>query len=282
MRIGRTDAPDGPNPLGGWATQAGWTDGRRASRLAWFVSLPRPPYARRPVIRAADSVPRTARRTGGGILTAGTGIEVRSTTAWAVPWTSGRGPSRWLRPRSAVGIARRHENRIVGRQSVRREIGEESSTMRATFQTVDVFTDRQFGGNPVAVVSDARGLSEAQMQTIANEFNLAETTFVLPPEDPANTARVRIFTPARRDAVCGPSKHWHGVCPGAPRHGLRRQFQSPANDFRGNSGTRPNDDRQRRRRNRRRVLGCAPAVSSHSEFRRCDDRASVLARLVRY
>ena len=67
--------------------------------------------------------------------------------------------------------------------------------MKVQFQTVDVFTDRQFGGNPVAVISDARGLSDAQIQAIANEFNLAETTFVLPPDDPANTARVRIFTP---------------------------------------------------------------------------------------
>ncbi len=60
--------------------------------------------------------------------------------------------------------------------------------MKVPFQTVDVFTDRQFGGNPVAVISDARGLSDAQMQAIANEFNLAETTFVLPPDDPASTA----------------------------------------------------------------------------------------------
>ena len=67
--------------------------------------------------------------------------------------------------------------------------------MKVQFQTVDVFTDRQFGGNPLAVISDARGLSDAQMQAIANEFNLAETTFVLPPDDPSNTARVRIFTP---------------------------------------------------------------------------------------
>lgn len=67
--------------------------------------------------------------------------------------------------------------------------------MKVQFQTVDVFTDRQFGGNPVAVIPDARGLSDGQLQAIANEFNLAETTFVLPPDDPANTARVRIFTP---------------------------------------------------------------------------------------
>jgi trans-2,3-dihydro-3-hydroxyanthranilate isomerase len=63
------------------------------------------------------------------------------------------------------------------------------------FVTVDVFTDRPFGGNPLAVVPDARGVTTAQMQAIAAEFNLSETTFVLPPEDPAHTAQVRIFTP---------------------------------------------------------------------------------------
>src|SRR5262245_35969683 len=67
--------------------------------------------------------------------------------------------------------------------------------MKVDFATVDVFTDRQFGGNPLAVVPDARGLSSAQMQAIAAEFNLSETTFVLPPQDAANTAQVRIFTP---------------------------------------------------------------------------------------
>ncbi|THF70927.1 PhzF family phenazine biosynthesis protein [Deinococcus sp. Arct2-2] len=61
------------------------------------------------------------------------------------------------------------------------------------FVTVDVFTDRQFGGNQLAVFPDARGLSGAEMQALAGELNLSETTFVLPPEDPANTARVRIF-----------------------------------------------------------------------------------------
>ncbi len=67
--------------------------------------------------------------------------------------------------------------------------------MGLTFVTVDVFTDRQFGGNPLAVVIDAEGLSSRQMQAIAAEFNLAETTFVLPPKDAAHTAQVRIFTP---------------------------------------------------------------------------------------
>jgi trans-2,3-dihydro-3-hydroxyanthranilate isomerase len=67
--------------------------------------------------------------------------------------------------------------------------------MQIKFKTVDVFTEQQFGGNPLAVISDARGLSSAQMQAIASEFNLSETTFVLPPKDPAHTAEVRIFTP---------------------------------------------------------------------------------------
>src|SRR5471032_2597128 len=54
--------------------------------------------------------------------------------------------------------------------------------MQRRYITVDVFTDRAFGGNPLAVVLDAGGLSTAQMQAIATEFNYAETTFVLPPQ----------------------------------------------------------------------------------------------------
>lgn len=61
------------------------------------------------------------------------------------------------------------------------------------FVTLDVFTDQRFGGNQLAVFPDARGLSDADMQALATEFNYAETTFVLPPEDPRHTARVRIF-----------------------------------------------------------------------------------------
>jgi trans-2,3-dihydro-3-hydroxyanthranilate isomerase len=67
--------------------------------------------------------------------------------------------------------------------------------MQLEFVTVDVFTDRRFGGNPLAVVLNADGLSAEQMQGIAGEFNLSETTFVLPSKDPAHTAEVRIFTP---------------------------------------------------------------------------------------
>src|SRR5262245_55044324 len=67
--------------------------------------------------------------------------------------------------------------------------------MKVPYETVDVFTDRKFGGNPLAVIPDARGLSTEQMQAIAAEFNYAESTFVLPPRDPKHTNEVRIFTP---------------------------------------------------------------------------------------
>jgi trans-2,3-dihydro-3-hydroxyanthranilate isomerase len=67
--------------------------------------------------------------------------------------------------------------------------------MLRRYVTVDVFTARIFGGNPLAVVLDAQGLSPTQMQSVATEFNYAETTFVLPPRDPSRTAHVRIFTP---------------------------------------------------------------------------------------
>ena len=66
--------------------------------------------------------------------------------------------------------------------------------MRRRYVTVDVFTERVFGGNPLAVVLDAQGLTASQMQSIANEFNYSETTFVLPADRPGNTAHVRIFT----------------------------------------------------------------------------------------
>jgi trans-2,3-dihydro-3-hydroxyanthranilate isomerase len=63
------------------------------------------------------------------------------------------------------------------------------------YVTLDVFTRERFKGNPLAVIADARALSDGQMQRIAAEFNYSETTFVLPPDDPQNLARVRIFTP---------------------------------------------------------------------------------------
>lgn len=63
------------------------------------------------------------------------------------------------------------------------------------YATADVFTKERFGGNQLAVFPDARGLDAALMQKIAREFNFSETTFVLPPNDPKHTRRVRIFTP---------------------------------------------------------------------------------------
>jgi trans-2,3-dihydro-3-hydroxyanthranilate isomerase len=71
------------------------------------------------------------------------------------------------------------------------------------YVTVDVFTERAFAGNPLAVVTDARGLGPEQMQAIAAEFGYSESTFVLPPDDPAHTARVRIFTPRREVPFAG-------------------------------------------------------------------------------
>ncbi|HYP53354.1 MAG TPA: PhzF family phenazine biosynthesis isomerase, partial [Pyrinomonadaceae bacterium] len=64
------------------------------------------------------------------------------------------------------------------------------------YHLLDVFTNRPFGGNQLAVYTNGRGLSTALMQAIAKEMNFSETTFVLPPDDPANDYRVRIFTPA--------------------------------------------------------------------------------------
>jgi trans-2,3-dihydro-3-hydroxyanthranilate isomerase len=75
--------------------------------------------------------------------------------------------------------------------------------MQRRYVTVDVFTDRAFGGNPLAVVLDAGGLSTAQMQAIALEFNYSETTFVLPPRDAGNDAHVRIFTATREIPFAG-------------------------------------------------------------------------------
>jgi trans-2,3-dihydro-3-hydroxyanthranilate isomerase len=71
------------------------------------------------------------------------------------------------------------------------------------FVQVDVFTDRVFGGNPLAVFLDGRGLSDAEMQRIAREMNLSETTFLLPPTLPDAAARVRIFTPGRELRFAG-------------------------------------------------------------------------------
>src|SRR5262245_7830634 len=68
---------------------------------------------------------------------------------------------------------------------------------------LDVFTDRPFGGNQLAVVLDGRGLDAGIMQTIAKEMNFSETTFVLPPEAEGTSFRVRIFTPHEELPMAG-------------------------------------------------------------------------------
>ena len=78
-----------------------------------------------------------------------------------------------------------------------------SVATRRRYVTMDVFTDRAFGGNPLGVVFDAVGLDTETMQDIAREFNYSETTFFLPPTNPANDAVLRIFTPAREIPFAG-------------------------------------------------------------------------------
>src|SRR5262245_1253400 len=75
--------------------------------------------------------------------------------------------------------------------------------MRRSFVTLDVFTDRRFAGNPLAVVLEGDGLETAAMQAIAREFNHPETVFVFPPKNAAHRARVRIFTPVRELPFAG-------------------------------------------------------------------------------
>lgn len=75
--------------------------------------------------------------------------------------------------------------------------------LKLSFFTADVFTDRRFGGNPLAVVMGGEALDSATMQAVAAEFNLSETTFVLPPADLANTARIRIFSRTAEMAFAG-------------------------------------------------------------------------------
>lgn len=75
--------------------------------------------------------------------------------------------------------------------------------MQLNFHTLDVFTETRFGGNPLAVVRDAGALTSEQMQVIARELNLSETVFVLPPDKPAHTARMRIFTPRKELPFAG-------------------------------------------------------------------------------
>ena len=75
--------------------------------------------------------------------------------------------------------------------------------MKLPFYTLDVFTDRTFGGNPLAVFPNATHLPSELMQRIALEMNLSETVFIGPPETEAGTARVRIFTPRQEVPFAG-------------------------------------------------------------------------------
>jgi trans-2,3-dihydro-3-hydroxyanthranilate isomerase len=79
------------------------------------------------------------------------------------------------------------------------------------FIQVDVFTDKPFGGNPLAVFPEGEGLTAAKMLQLAREMNLSETTFVLPPQAPGADFRVRIFTPAKELPFAGHpvvGTHW--------------------------------------------------------------------------
>ncbi len=75
--------------------------------------------------------------------------------------------------------------------------------MQLEYHILDVFTDQHFSGNPLAVVLGAQGLHATTMQAIAREFNLSETVFVAPPENPMHSARIRIFTPERELPFAG-------------------------------------------------------------------------------
>src|SRR4051794_25501476 len=86
------------------------------------------------------------------------------------------------------------------------------------FVIADVFTERAFGGNQLAVFPDGRGISERAMQALAREFNFSETTFVLPPETPGTDYRLRIFTPANELPFAGHPTV--GTAAVLARHGL--------------------------------------------------------------
>ncbi len=91
--------------------------------------------------------------------------------------------------------------------------------MRRRYQIYDVFTERVLTGNPLAVVLDAEGLETAQMQAIAREFNLSETVFVLEADNPAHSARVRIFTPAVELPFAGHPTVGTAICLASERFG---------------------------------------------------------------
>jgi len=91
--------------------------------------------------------------------------------------------------------------------------------MGRRYQIYDVFTERVLTGNPLAVVLDAEGLETAQMQAIAREFNLSETAFVLEADNPAYSARVRIFTPLVELPFAGHPTVGTAICLASERFG---------------------------------------------------------------
>jgi trans-2,3-dihydro-3-hydroxyanthranilate isomerase len=76
-------------------------------------------------------------------------------------------------------------------------------TRSLSYHLLDVFTDRRFAGNPLAVVELDTPMRDAEMQDVAREFNLSETVFLLEPRDPTNSASIRIFTPKRELPFAG-------------------------------------------------------------------------------
>ena len=106
--------------------------------------------------------------------------------------------------------------------------------MHHRYITADVFTTRPLEGNPLAVFPDARGVPSSLMQRIARELNLSETVFVLPPDDPRHTRRLRIFTPAaelpmpviRRSVPPISLRRWGRFHSTATRHGSSSRRES--------------------------------------------------------
>jgi trans-2,3-dihydro-3-hydroxyanthranilate isomerase len=94
------------------------------------------------------------------------------------------------------------------------------------YQVFDVFTERALAGNPLAVVLDADGLDDAAMQAIAREFNLSETVFVRPAENPAHTARVRIFTPGKELPFAGHPTVGAAICLARERFGASGRHEA--------------------------------------------------------
>ncbi len=102
--------------------------------------------------------------------------------------------------------------------------------MRRRFVTLDVFTQTRFAGNPLAVVLESDGLEKDAMQTIAREFNLAETVFMMQPANPGSRAMLRIFTPKAELPFAGHPMGGCGVRVGrrAPRRAAFRRSRAPA------------------------------------------------------